>query len=353
MGKKKKIEADDIQIESISAVSVIEGKFGVGVITTGSQILESPKMIIPVGPSLDAGLNGGIPEGSCVVSFGKQKVGKTTTMLHFAANCQKEEYGNRNVYYMDVEGRLKKMNLQGVSHLDINRVFRIGSYVDDDGVSHILAAEDFLNIGINVLKTDPGCVLIIDSVAALNTMAQLSGQIGDSTRRAAVAGLLSEFYTAIAQIVPTNKNIVIAISQIQSNPSGRGKESRHKGGNAMMFQADVILEFLYAEAKKFSDADSKAYGQIAHVNVVTSALGAPFGKVECHIRFGQGIDEEAELLELGRQIGIINGTGWYTYVTNNGEEIKCQGQNKFVNMLTERREVFNELNHKVRELLIA
>lgn len=352
MGKKKKIDSEDT-IETVSTRSVIESKFGKGVMISGSQILETQKMIIPVGPSLDIGLNGGIPEGSCVVSFGKQKVGKTTTMMHFAANCQKEEFGSRTVYYMDVEGRLKKMNLQGIAHLDVDRVQRIGSYVDEDGVSHILSAEDFLNIGINVLKTDPGCVLIIDSVAALNTMAQLSGEIGDSTRRAAVAGLLSEFYTAIAQIVPTNKNIVIAISQIQSNPSGRGKESRHKGGNAMMFQADVILEFLYAEAKRFNDADAKAFGQIAHVNVVTSALGAPFGKVACHIRFGKGIDEEAELLELGRQTGIINGTGWYTYVTDAGEEIKRQGENKFVSMLTERRDVFDEINTKVKGLLIG
>ena len=50
---------------------------------------------------------------------GLPKTGKTSSMLHLAANAQKE---GRKVIYLDAEGRLKSHNLDGIDGLDIDAI---------------------------------------------------------------------------------------------------------------------------------------------------------------------------------------------------------------------------------------
>lgn len=64
--------------------------FGDDIILTGNAIVDRKSVVIPVSPSLDIVLNGGIPEGSFVVLTGQPKCGKTTTSLDFAATAQKK-----------------------------------------------------------------------------------------------------------------------------------------------------------------------------------------------------------------------------------------------------------------------
>ena len=66
--------------------------FGDDIIVTGNAIVDKKSVIIPVSPSLDILLNGGIPEGSFVVLTGQPKCGKTTSSLDFAATAQQDKY---------------------------------------------------------------------------------------------------------------------------------------------------------------------------------------------------------------------------------------------------------------------
>lgn len=67
-------------------------QFGSEIVLNGNAIVDKEPLIIPVSPSLDIVLNGGIPEGSFVVLTGQPKCGKTTTSLDFAATAQKSQY---------------------------------------------------------------------------------------------------------------------------------------------------------------------------------------------------------------------------------------------------------------------
>ena len=133
-------------------------KYG-DVVKSGSEIFEerSKLQIIPVSPALDLALGGGIQEGSWVTLMGDPKSGKTTTALQFAATCQSEEYDSRPIIYMDVEGRLKSMNLSGVHGLDRERIKVVGA--NDEPMS----AEQYLNIAETYIRQTPNCVLIVDS----------------------------------------------------------------------------------------------------------------------------------------------------------------------------------------------
>lgn len=66
--------------------------FGKDIILSANAIIDRDTVTIPVSPSLDMVLNGGIPEGSFVIFTGQPKCGKTTTSLDFAASAQKPEY---------------------------------------------------------------------------------------------------------------------------------------------------------------------------------------------------------------------------------------------------------------------
>jgi predicted ATP-dependent serine protease len=66
--------------------------FGEDIILSGNSVVDKKVLTIPLSPSLDIVLNGGIPEGSFVVLTGQPKCGKTTTSLDFAATAQKPEY---------------------------------------------------------------------------------------------------------------------------------------------------------------------------------------------------------------------------------------------------------------------
>jgi len=300
-------------------------------------------MVIPVSPSLDIVLNGGIPEGSFVVLTGQPKCGKTTTSLDFAATAQKPEYKGelkspREVYYLNIEGRLKKRDLEGIPGLDLNRFHVIGSRQ-----GKILHAEEYLQIAERIINEIPGSVIIIDSYSALCTEAEITSDM-DKMQRADGAKLLAKFCRKVANIIPVNKNIVIGITHLMGNPTGYGAEFKEKSGQAIAYQTDIKLR-----AKSFKPwalgADTTQIGQEIEWQVVCSALGPPGGSITSYIRYGKGIDKYTELINFAVDIGLINkGGAWYTY---NNE--KFQGVEKVRQYFVDNPDKYSVLETSVKE----
>ena len=294
---------------------------------SGSAVIDSELLVIPVSPSLDVVLGGGIPEGSFVTFTGQPKCGKTTTSLHFAAKCQKKEYGGelcpegRDVYFFNIEGRLKKRDLEGIPELDLDRFHVIGS---EPG--RILTAENFLSIAEKTINEVPGSVVILDSYSALCTEAEITSSM-DKMQRADGAKLLAKFCRKIANVVPVNRNLVIGITHLMGNPTGYGAEFKEKSGQAVAYQVDVKLR-----AKRFSpwEIQDTQIGQKIDWQIVTSALGPPGGKITSYLRYGGGIDEETELVILGSDLGLINKAGaWFKFEFVEGDDKpKFQGAEK-------------------------
>jgi recombination protein RecA len=302
-------------------------QFGEGIIRSGSAVVDSELLVIPVSPALNLVLGGGIPEGSFITFTGQPKCGKTTTSLHFAANCQREEYGGelcpdgRHVYFFNIEGRLKKRDLEGIPGLDLERFHIIGS---EPG--RILSAEDYLSIAEKTINDVPGCVVILDSYSALCTEAEITSSM-DKMQRADGAKLLAKFCRKIANVVPVNRNIVIGITHLMGNPTGYGAAFKEKSGQAVAYQVDVKLR-----ASRFSpwEVSGTQIGQTIDWQVVTSALGPPGGKISSYLRYGAGIDEETEMVTLGADLGLIAKAGaWYKFeFVDEEEKPKFQGAEK-------------------------
>lgn len=320
-------------------------QFGSDIILTGNAVVDKKVLTIPVSPSLDMILNGGIPEGSFVVLTGQPKCGKTTTSLDFAATAQREEYRGslketREVYYLNIEGRLKKRDLEGIPGLNLDKFHVIGSQT-----GKILHAEEYLQIAERIINEIPGCVLIIDSYSALCTEAEITSDM-DKMQRADGAKLLAKFCRKVANVIPVNKNIVIGITHLMGNPTGYGAEFKEKSGQAIAYQTDIKLR-----AKTFKpwvlSADSTQIGQEIEWQVICSALGPPGGSITSYLRYGQGIDKHTELISLAIDIGLINkGGAWYSY-----EKEKFQGMEKLRQYFVDNHDQYTKLQDSVKETM--
>ena len=324
--------------------------FGANIILSGNAVVDRQCLTIPVSPALDIILNGGIPEGSFVVLTGQPKCGKTTTSLDFAATAQKEEYSGtgspRTVYYLNIEGRLKKRDLEGIPGINLDRFQIIGSQT-----GKILHAEEYLQIAERIINEDPGSVLIIDSYSALCTEAEITSDM-DKMQRADGAKLLAKFCRKVANVIPVNKNIVIGITHLMGNPTGYGAEFKEKSGQAIAYQTDVKIR-----AKSFKpwilSSDNTQVGQEVEWQTLCSALGPPGGNITSYIRYGQGIDKQMELINLGVDIGLINkGGAWYTLDFLNDEKGgKFQGTEKVRQFLIDNPKVYDQLYAEVKNTM--
>jgi recombination protein RecA len=323
--------------------------FGDNIVLSGNSIIDKKNTTIPVSPAIDIILNGGIPEGSFVVLTGQPKAGKTSLSLDFSATAQRPEYQGelkspREVYYLNIEGRLKKRDLEGIPGLDLTRFHVIGS---QEG--KILHAEEYLQIGEKIINEVPGSVVIIDSYSALCTEAEITSDM-DKMQRADGAKLLSKFCRKVANVIPVNKNVVIGITHLMGNPTGYGAEFKEKSGQSIAYQTDVKLRVKSFKPWTLS-SDGTQIGQEMEWQAIWSALGPPGGLATSYLRYGQGIDKYMEAITLGSDIGIIHkGGAWYT-LTSLPDKPKFQGTEKLRAYLLQNPQIYEDLVLAIKETI--
>ena len=306
-----------------------------------ASITERPLEVLSVGPKLDIALGGGVPEGSLFIMTGPEKVGKTVTALTFCANAQK--HYERKVYYANIEGRLKKRDLQGITDLslDAEKMQIIGS---TEG--NILSAEKYLSIIDNIVHTQPGSLAIVDSFSALSSESELTGDLSDM-QVMSVQKVLAKFCRRISNVLPINRVTVVGITHLMANLQrfGRGKTKVEKSGSALKYQVDVKLHASHSTALMQGDTQ---IGQTVHWQITTSAIGPPGQKVESHIRYGKGIWKEMEMAALMIDFGLISKAGAWLKLPN-GEKI--QGKVNLAKYLEENPEEYNNFRKEVFEMV--
>lgn len=321
-----------------------EKQYGKGVIVPASFIEDVKREVISVGPKIDIGLNGGIPTGHWVLLSGLNKVGKTTMALQIAANFQKL---GRPVWYIDAENRWKTINLYGVKGFDGDKARVIHSTMDAQ-----LSGEDYLMMALDIFR-DPanmGGLMIIDSTSALCPRDVLASGEVSGKRRSTTPKLIKDFIHQARGLVPVMDFTVILIQHLIMNTSGRGKTWLSDGGTELQHQKDVHIQCTRTPVA-LMDGD-KQIGQIVTWDVITSALGPPQSKIESRIRYGYGIDDISENIELAEDFGLIEkGGAWYNLVFME-EPQKFQGMEKVFKFLESRPDILEDLAFKLRMMII-
>lgn len=339
MAKQKKEEIEiKSEIPKDMFSPIVNKKYGKGLFVKGSDLIDSPKKIFSISPRVDLLLNGGIRESDWISIIGPAKIGKTVLALRMAERCQKQGYF---ILYANIENRLKAMNLQGTKGLSYSNEddFMILQSTKDV----ILNGEMYLDIMETVLKNKEKVFLIADSFSSLTHPKQVEQGVGTHTR-GGMGVLTSQFINNVSPIVQSRGHIVVNILQQYCNTSGFGKHRNVSGGSKVIYQSDTTIE---AKSKVELKNGEKIFGQSVKLEIDCSSLGGfPGTQVDTYIKYGHGIYAEMELIDMAKEVGIIETSGaWLNY-----GDVKFQGMANFAKMLEENPNMYEEIYGKVMEM---
>ena len=318
-----------------AALGQIEKQFGKGSIMRLGEDRSMDVETISTGSlSLDIALGaGGLPMGRIVEIYGPESSGKTTLTLQVIAAAQRE---GKTCAFIDAEHALDPIYAK-----------KLGVDIDNLLCSQPDTGEQALEICDALTRSGAVDVIIVDSVAALTPKAEIEGEIGDSHMGLA-ARMMSQAMRKLAGNLKNANTLLIFINQIRMKIGVMfGNPETTTGGNALKFYASVRLDIRRIGAIKEGDV---VIGSETRVKVVKNKIAAPFKQAEFQILYGEGININGELIDLGVKHKLVEKAGaWYSY---NGEKIG-QGKSNSCNYLKENPKIAAELDKKLRDMLLS
>ena len=314
-----------------TAIAQIEKQFGKGAVMKLGQATALNVEAIPTGSlSLDIALGiGGVPKGRIVEIYGPESSGKTTVALHIAAEAQKA--GGAAVF-IDVEHALDPVYARN-----------LGVDIDSLLVSQPDTGEQALEICDALVRSNAVDVVVVDSVAAMTTKAEIEGEMGD-TFVGLQARLMSQALRKLTGAISKSNCTVIFINQLREKIGVMyGNPETTPGGRALKFYASVRLD---VRKKDVIKVGSENVGNLVRVKVVKNKVAPPFREAEFEIIYGEGISRDGEIVDLATRLEILNKSGsWYSY---NGQRVG-QGRDKVKQYLKDNPAVAEEIARKVME----
>ncbi len=312
-----------------AALAQIQKQFGKeAIMKMGDGSQQNIEAISSGSLGLDIALGiGGYPKGRIVEIYGPESSGKTTLALHAVAEAQKK---GGTCAYIDAENAL-----------DPSYARKLGVDVANLIISQPDSGEQALEIADTLIKSGAVDVVVVDSVAALVTKAELEGNMGDSYV-GTTARLMSQSLKKLSGSVSRSNTLMIFINQIRMKIGVMfGNPETTSGGNALKFYASVRLDIRRTGAIKDKE---DVVGNETRVKVVKNKVAPPFRTVDFKIMYGEGISRVSEILDMGVKMNLIEKAGsFYSY---NSERIG-QGEANARQWLKDNVDVQKELLDKI------
>lgn len=314
-----------------TALEQIERQFGQGaVMKLGQSAAMNIEAISTGSLGMDMALGiGGVPRGRIVEIYGPESSGKTTVALSIIAQAQKD---GGEAAFIDVEHAL-----------DPTYAEALGVDIDSLLVSQPSSGEQALEIAEALVRSGAIDVIVIDSVAAMTTKAEIEGEMGD-THVGLQARLMSQAMRKLTGIVGKTNCVAIFINQVREKIGVMyGNPETTPGGRALKFYASVRMEIRRSEAIKNGSA---IIGNRTKCKVVKNKVAPPFKEAEFDIMYGEGISYVGEVLDMAVSLDIVKRSGaWFNY---NGEHLG-QGRDNSKKYLKEHPEVLEELASLIKQ----
>ena len=306
---------------AIMRLGAAETRAEVGIISTGSLGLD-----IALG-------TGGLPRGRIVEVYGPESSGKTTLALHVIAEAQR---AGGTAAFVDVEHAL-----------DPTYAKALGVDLDSLLVSQPDTGEQALDIAEMLVRSNAVDVVVVDSVAALVTKAELEGDMGD-TNVGLQARLMSQALRTLTAAISRSRCVMVFINQLREKVGVMfGNPETTSGGRALKFYASVRLDVRKLEQIKVGQ---EVVGSRTRVKVVKNKVAPPFRQAEFDITYGHGISRMGSILDVALERDIVGKSGsWYTY----GDVRIGQGRENAKAYLEEHGDVADEIGTRIREALAA
>lgn len=321
--------SEDKEKALATAVEQIERQYGKGtVMRLGENVSMNVEHIRTGSIALDMALGiGGIPKGRIVEIYGPESSGKTTVALHCVAEVQK---AGGTAAFIDVEHAL-----------DPVYAANLGVDIDSLLVSQPDSGEQALEITEALVRSGAIDIVVIDSVAALVTRAEIEGEMGES-HVGQLARLMSQALRKLTGALSKSNCAAIFINQLREKIGVLyGNPETTTGGRALKFYSSVRIDVRKVEAIKNG---SEMIGSRTRARVVKNKVAPPFKEAEFDIMYGKGISREGELVDMGLNFEIIKRSGaWFYY----GEDRLAQGRDNVKQLFIDNKELSLEVEEKI------
>jgi len=334
---KENSREDKKNIETTSTIEDIKRdinkEFGIGAIFTKNDNKKNKDVsVISTGSILvdDAVGNGGFQKGRIIEIYGPESSGKTTLCLHAVRESQKK---GGIAAFIDVEHAI-----------DMKYAERIGVDINKLLVCQPNSGEEALSILESLAKKKVD-IIILDSVAALVTKAEIEGAMGDA-HIGLQARLMSQALKKIVSIISESGTTVIFTNQLRLKIGVMyGNPETTCGGQALKFYASIRIDMRRVEIIKKGDA---TIGIKVKVKIVKNKCAAPFKEAIITVIYNEGISLVNEIVDLSLQFNLIQRSGaWYAM----GPTKLGQGVESAVEYLRQNPKIQKDLKGKIYDLL--
>ena len=329
--KKSNVKVTDEGKEKAlkTAMDQIEKQYGKGaVMRLGENASMAVEHIRTGSLTLDLALGiGGIPKGRIIEIYGPESSGKTTVALHCVAEVQKT---GGTAAFIDVEHALDPVYASA-----------LGVDIDSLLVSQPDSGEQALEIAEALVRSGAIDIIVIDSVAALVTKAEIEGDMGDS-HVGQLARLMAQALRKLTGALSKTGCAAIFINQLRDKIGViYGSSETTTGGRALKFSASVRIDVRRVESLK---ENGELIGSRTRAKIVKNKVAPPFKEAEFDIMYGKGVSHEGEVVDIGVKTGVLVRSGaWFYY----GDTRLGQGRDNVKKLFTENKELCEEIENKI------
>jgi len=277
----------------LNALKSVQKTFGERTTFFGS---DSKSLDIDSAPTGSMGLNcaigvGGFPKGRITEVSGMEGSGKTLVCLTAITECQKS--GGQAVF-IDAEHAISK---EWCKALGVN--------FDDLIICQPNSGEEALDIMEKFIDSNAVDVIVLDSVAALVTKAEIEGDMG-ANHMAQLARLMSQGLRKLTPKVSRTNIACIFINQIRMNIGGYGNPEITPGGKALKFFASLRLKVGKVSGSDKKNSAGEKIGHTMKVTCIKNKVAAPFKTAEFDLYYLKGIDRNSEVSTLATLKGVVH-----------------------------------------------
>lgn len=268
--------------------------------TEGGNYFTTPKraMFFSSGSKLlDLAMGGGWAENRIANVLGNTSTGKTLLCIEAAANFAMK-YPQGKIRYRETEAAFDK-DYAGALGMPLDRV--------DFGDEPTLTIEDFYEElkFISDHSTKPE-LIIVDSLDALSTRAELARNIDEATYATEKAKMMSALFRRINQVMSNKHITMIIVSQIRDNITKLpyAKKFKRSGGKAMDFYPSQVVRLTQLKrVVKTVQKITLPIGILIKAELDKNKVGIAFRGAEFPIMFGYGIEDRGSCIEWLKKIG--------------------------------------------------
>tara|TARA_Y100000034_G_C6903949_1_gene418905 strand:+ start:454 stop:1596 length:1143 start_codon:yes stop_codon:yes gene_type:complete len=319
-------------------------------------------------PKLDEAIGiGGIPMGRITQFAGQESSGKTMLAL----SCIKsylDANPNNTALFIDAEYTYDPewAQSQGV---DISRVMviktndakaifegLIGTMKTNSKTKKVSknmkGILDYVIEGEDPRFKDLG-IIVLDSIAVLNTPLEISADIGKANM-APIPRFLSTELKKLTPIVAQANVVFIGINQVRVNLGQMfGDPTTSPGGKALKHACSLMINMapVFSADSVIKNNAGDKIGHTVRAKIQKNKVGAPYRQAEYKVKYKKGIvNIEEEVFDLAVKYGIIERPSSQSYLID-GEKIR--GRESAISAFSSNVSVVKSYNESIRDLYIG